>query len=127
MINKKASQMPTENIVFLVLNIFFFCALLFFVLRTASNTAIVEEVYAKKLALIVDQMQPNSEMNVSVKGLYETMDANKFEEFPIRVSGNIITVSAAKNSGSSFRFFSAVTPVFSIDSKDSNKILNIKT
>lgn len=126
-IGKKAGQPLTESIVFLILNIFFFSAVLFFVWRSTSESVVVEEAYAKKLGLMIDEMRPGTEVNISVKDLYKVMEKNDFSEFPIHVENSTITVKVIAGEGYSYRFFSSVSPRISINQNDENKLLSIKT
>ena len=123
----KKGQMLYEQIIFLVLNIFIFSALLFFIWRSASDTSVGEEIMAKKLALILDGMRPGMEVNMTLVDFYKIMEKNNFKEFPIKIENNLVTVKATAGAGYSFRFFSDLNPVISINRNDITKTLTIKT
>lgn len=125
-INKRGQMIP-EQIIFLVLNIFIFSALLFFVWRSASDVSVAEEIMAKKLALIIDGMRPGTEVNMTLVNFYKIMEKNNFKEFPIKIENNQVNVRATSGKGYSFEFFSNLTPVISINQNDLNKTLSIRT
>lgn len=125
--SKHGTQILTESIVFLILNIFFFSAVLFFVWHSTSQSSVIEETYAKKLGLMIDEMKAGTEVNFSINDLYDVMEKNKFYDFPIHVENSTITVKVIAGKGYTFRFFSSVVPVISINQNQTNKILSIRT
>jgi hypothetical protein len=127
--NKKAQEdaLITEQIIFIVLNLVFFAVLIFFVMRSGSGAIVAEEAYAKKIALILDSLQPGMEVNISIKGLYDVMEKNNFKGFPISIESNKVKVTTTTKTGYSFMFFSSLNPTISINNIDKNKIMTIKT
>lgn len=125
--NKKASQPLWETLIFFILNIIFFCALLFFVLRSASGDAIVEENYAKTIALTIDSMKPNSEVWLSLNMLYEVSDKNKFDRNQVisfDLKNHVVNVKVSKSSGYTFHYFSELKE---INKQEGGTILVLKT
>jgi uncharacterized protein YpmS len=122
----KRGQLGYDQIIFLSINIFIFCALLFFVWRSSSESTVIEEAYAKKIALLIDQLKPGTELNLSVNDLYKVIQKNKFSDFPIHIENNIVNVKAEIGKGYDFRFFSNISPLVSIDTSKEDKILTIK-
>jgi hypothetical protein len=123
----KKGQMLYEQIIFIALNVFIFSALLFFIWRSTSDVSVAEEIMAKKLALIIDGMKPGMEVNMSLASFYKIMEKTNFNEFPIKIENNLVTVKAEAGVGYSFRFFSDLSPLVSINRNDINKTLTIKT
>jgi len=126
--NKKADEMITEQIIFIVLNILFFAALLFFVWRSASEDIILEETYAKKIALIIDSMQPGTNVSITISELLERADKNKIKEFPVSFDfeKNEIKVKITKGAGYNFNYFTTLKPE-NIEIPGGKKIFIIKT
>ena len=77
--NKKGIEMTLETVIFIVLNIFFLMAIFVFVLRTSSGSAVMEEIYAKKISLAIDNMRPGTELNISVSELFSQAEKNKYK------------------------------------------------
>lgn len=125
--NKKADQPLWETVIFVILNIFFFAALLFFIIRVSSGDAIIEENYAKTIALTIDSMKPGSEVQLNLKLLYDVSDKNKFDRNSVLtfdLEKNLITVKVRTGSGYSFHYFSNL---IQIEKQDGGAMLVIKT
>lgn len=125
--NKKAEEQPAyEEIIFLILNLVFFGLLLFFVIRTASGDAVTEERYAKAIALAIDNMQPATEMRISLNKLIERADKNKISNDPVNVilNDNVVLVKISRGGGYSFKYYTLIKEASLSQDK---KILTIKT
>lgn len=107
--NKKGEEIVTEQIIFIILNLVFFLALILFVIRSGSSDSATEEAYAKKIALVIDDMQPRMQVIISAPDLFKKIDANNFKDAPFAVSGNTITVKTRTDGGYSFDFFSNIS------------------
>jgi len=125
--NKKAQEtMATEAIIFIILNLLFFSILTFFIIRSGSGDSVLEEVYSKKLALILDNMKPGMEVNISAQDLFDRTIRNKIGDFPITVLNNKINVRvSAESSGYDSYYFSQVNPKIFIDVN--SKLIIIQT
>src|SRR3990167_9089783 len=62
--NKKGLDLMHSTIIFIVLNLIFFLAMFAFVARTGSNAAIYEQIYAKEIALAIDQARPGTTISI---------------------------------------------------------------
>ena len=125
--NKKASEtISTEAIIFIILNALFFAILLFFVMRSGSQDNALDEIYAKKIALVLDNMKPGMEVNLSAEDFFSRLEKNKFKDFPIIVENGKVTVRvSSKISGYSFFYFSSAEPRIFINPE--LKLITIKT
>jgi hypothetical protein len=123
--NKKASELPTEQLVFLLLNLVFFSILFLYLYKAGGNDSVVEEVYSKKIALVLDQMEKNMEVEIDASRLLERVEENKFKGVILGVENNVLQVRVREKGGYSFNYFSDVEPEFSIDME--NKKIIIKT
>jgi len=128
--SKKANQPVWETVIFFILNIFFFAALLFFIARVSSGDAIIEENYAKTLALTIDSMKPHSEVWVDLQLLYEVSDKNKFDKnnvITFNLKDHVVTVKVRPGQGYSFHYFSDLLVPDGITKNSGGNILVIKT
>ena len=124
--NKRGEEIITEQVIFFVLNIIFFIALIVFVVRSGNLDGVIEQVYAKKIGLIIDNMKPGMEINLKLDELFNKLEKNNFKGEFIKANNNILNLKIKGNSkGYNFNFFSDVKPEFSFDRQ--NKILIIKT
>lgn len=58
--NKKADNIVLEYVIFIVLNVMFFGILMLFVIRSSSGVLVLEQVYAKQIALLIDSAKPGT-------------------------------------------------------------------
>jgi len=76
--NKKASIL-TENIIFIILNLIFLTVLIVFLLRQGSGTVVLEQSYAKQLALLIDSSQPGMLIELDMTKAIEVAANNGLE------------------------------------------------
>jgi len=125
--SKKANVSLLEKVIFIVLNMVFFLALIVFISRMSSGSSNIEEVYAKNIALSIDAMESGTQVNISVSEVYSAARKNKFSEFPIVIQDNVVTVKAIRGTGYGFRYFSNKNVSFQIDkSVEGQEVLSIK-
>ena len=65
-LNKKANIL-TENIIFIVLNLLFITILILFLFSKMGSAAVLEEKYAKQIALIIDSAKPFTEISLNME------------------------------------------------------------
>lgn len=124
--NKKAEEISLEAVIFIVLNVVFFVSLLFFVSRLGGSEGMKEEVYAKKIALVIDNMKSNMEVNISIKEIYD-IKKSQINEPIVRIEENQVIVKLGEMKGYSFHFFSDVEPRLYFYKIKEDYILTIKT
>jgi len=128
-LNKKAVNLLTKNIIFLVLNVLFFSVMFFFVARAGTGTSYMEKAYAKQIALSIDSMRPNTEIEINIEELYSFAEKNRLDEtniFTPNFENNSITIRLAKGDGFTYHCFKEILPG-SISIDPLNKKLIIKT
>jgi len=107
--NKKASIL-TENIIFIILNLIFLTVLIVFLLRQGSGTVVLEQSYAKQLALLIDSSQPGMLIELDMTKAIEVAANNGLEARDIiEINGNIIKVKLSTKSGYEYAFFNDVS------------------
>lgn len=57
--NKRGSTSIQETLIFIILNVVFFVSVLVFVGKAGSGALYYEQLYAKQVALYMDQAEPN--------------------------------------------------------------------
>ena len=68
---KKRANILTENIIFIVLNLAFLTILFLFVFSKMGAAAVLEEKYAKQIALILDAAEPNMKIELDISDAIE--------------------------------------------------------
>lgn len=105
----KQGNILTENVIFIILNVLFIVILLLFVFIKSSESSHLEEIYAKKIALLLDSARVGSEIildfnDVLDKAEKENLDANQI----VLINGNIVSVKLREDGGYRYSFFNDV-------------------
>ena len=114
---KRKASLLVENIVFIILNLLFLTILVLFISRQGSGAIILEQSYAKQIALILDSAKPGMTISLDFeKGIerikenfgevYYT-DTSKFNSTIVTFKNNIVTVKlkGGNRQGESYSFF----------------------
>lgn len=107
--NKKADYVVLETTIFIVLNIFFIALLLIFVYSSGKGAFIYEQIYAKQIALLIDNAEPEMTIGYSMEKGIEIAEKNgvvKDKIVSIDDKENKVIVSLSGKGGNSFQYFS---------------------
>ncbi|MDP3987003.1 MAG: hypothetical protein Q8P81_02140 [Nanoarchaeota archaeon] len=106
--NKKGNIL-TENIIFIILNIVFLSILMLFLFSKMGSAAVLEEKYAKQIALIIDSAEPAMAIDLEME---DAMDVAAKEGMNSRdiveIKENLVTVRLRSEGGYSYSFFNDV-------------------
>ena len=105
--NKKANIL-TENIIFIILNLIFLSILILFVFSKAGGAAVLEEKYAKQIALTIDGAKPLMEITLNMKDAFKKMDDEWNKDDVVLIKDNVVTVKLREKGGYSYSFFNDV-------------------
>jgi len=106
---KGSSNVLGPVVIFIILNLMFFSLLLYFVIKQASGAIVYEELYAKKIALLVDSARCNTDIVVDVSELSEVLKKNNYElsdVFGFNSAKSEVVVRVASKGGYAYRHFS---------------------
>ena len=108
MINKKGNVL-TQNLIFIILNLVFLSILIIFLFSKMGSAAILEEKYAKQIALILDSAEPGMIISLNMEDAIkiaekENQDLNDI----ISVQDNIVTVQLREKGYYSYSFFNDI-------------------
>ena len=108
----KKGNILTENIIFIVLNLAFITILLLFLFSKTSGTAVLEEKYAKQIALMIDAAEPGMIIHLNMEDTIEKAVENKINPSnSVSITGNVVTIKLSEkgsNPKSSYSFFNDV-------------------
>lgn len=127
--DKKATGFFAGTIMFLILNIVFFAALLLFIARAGTGADIVEETYSKQIALVIDNMKPGIEISMPLTDLYKKARANNIENpLIIDTSTNRVIVRVAAGAGYEHYYFTKLNSenIVINDDVSGQEVLTIK-
>lgn len=106
---EKRGNIMTENIIFIVLNLVFLTILLVFLFSKTGDAAVLEEKYAKQIALAIDAAEPVMTINLKMQDAINEAEKNNFPVNDIvTITGNIVTVKLREKGGYSYSFFNDV-------------------
>ena len=111
--NKKGNIL-TQNIIFIILNLVFLSILVVFLFSKMGSAAILEEKYAKQIALILDSAERGMTIHLNMRDAIkiakkENRDLNNI----ISIQNNVVNVQLREKGGYSYSFFNDID--FDID------------
>ena len=110
--NKKGDTVVFETVIFIVLNIIFFAALMFFVWKSASGAGVYEQTYAKQIALMIDGAKPEMtlylDMSDGITIAQKKASKENIKNIVIidQKNNRVIVDLSGKGKGYSFQYFS---------------------
>tara|TARA_Y100000310_G_scaffold180243_1_gene180142 strand:+ start:64 stop:480 length:417 start_codon:yes stop_codon:yes gene_type:complete len=108
---KKRGQILVENVVFIILNLIFLTILILFIYSKSGSEALLEEKYAKQIALIIDSAKPGMDIVLNMEDAIEKTKKEWGEDRIgeiVSVEGNTVTVKLREKGGYSYSFFNDV-------------------
>jgi len=104
----KKGQILTENVIFIILNLIFLTILVLFIYSKSGGEAVLEEKYAKQIALIIDGARPGMTIVLNMEDAIAKAN-DKFDLTKVvSISGNTVTVKLREKGGYSYEFFNDV-------------------
>jgi hypothetical protein len=104
----KKGEILTENIVFILLNLVFLAIILLFLVSRMGAPAVLEESYAKRIALAIDAAQPGMLIEFEAKDLLKKKKSNIDVDNIVLITDNVVTVKLRTNGEYSYSFFNDV-------------------
>ncbi len=106
---KKEGTILIENVVFIILNLLFITILVLFIFRQGNGAVLLEQSYAKNIALIIDSAIPVTEIKLNMEDAFKLAEKNGIKrEDIVKKNGNIITVKLSEKGGYQYSFFNNV-------------------
>lgn len=117
----KKANILTENLLFIILNLVFVVILVLFIFSRMSVEGILEEKYAKQIALIIDGAKPVMEIHLNMKDAVEKAKSNNIlPQEIVGISENSVNVKInSRGEGYSYSFFNDVDAVIYFDTTSS--------
>ena len=112
---QKRGTFLTESIIFIVLNLLFLTILFLFLFLKTGDVAVLEERYAKQIALIIDSSKPVMEIRLNMEDAIKKAEKEKWQGKIVVISGNLVTVKLRENGYYSYSFFNDVDATAYLD------------
>lgn len=101
-----------ENIIFIVLNLIFLTALVVFLISQGSGAIVLEQTYAKQIAMLVDSAQPVMLIKIDMEKAKKLAEKNGIDfKNIVTINGNVVRVKLSEKGGYSYAFFNDVDAV----------------
>lgn len=109
---EKRGTILVENIIFIILNLVFIIILVLFIARQGEGAILVEQQYAKQIALLIDSAKPVSIIQLNMDEALEIAEKNKipFDDV-VSIKGNVVRVRLSDDSGYEYSFFNNVNVI----------------
>lgn len=119
---KKKGNILTENVIFIVLNVTFLTIMVIFIFMKMNSDSVSEEMYAKKIALLIDAAKPGMIIEFNMKDSVKDAEENGLSNKDIiSIDGNVVTVKFKEDGGYSYSFFNDVNVEVDVFPSDSSK------
>jgi hypothetical protein len=106
--NKKGNIL-TENLIFIILNIAFIAIILLFIFSQMESAAVLEERYAKQIALMVDEAKPGMVITLDMGKAIRKAESEKWPtDSIVSIKDNVVRVQLREKGGYSYSFFNDV-------------------
>lgn len=106
-LSKRGDSTLAETVIFIILNLIFFIALLIFVYRSGTGALVYEQAYAKEIALFLDNAKPDTDLSINIQdGMKIAEKAGQKIENSVRIQDNKVIVSLTGKGGYSYQYFS---------------------
>lgn len=108
----KRAGILVGNIVFIILNLLFLTMLILFITRQGGGVIILEQSYAKQIALIMDSAKPGMQIYLNMENALEIAKEKWGEDHLNEIVGirdNMVRVRLSDKSGHSYSFFNNIT------------------
>jgi hypothetical protein len=106
--NKRGNLLP-KNVIFIVLNVVFLTLLVLYVSKQGNGAIVLEQSYAKNIALLIDSGIPITKMTINMKDAFDLAKKNNIAfENVVKITGNTVTVKLSSGGGYQYSFFNNV-------------------
>ena len=105
--NKKGT-IVIEQVIFIALNLVFFGLLLFFVFRVGAGAVVLEQAYAKEIALLIDKAEPKATYILDLEKGVKIAEKRGYEVDKIvrvNMNRNEVIVQLDENGGYRYEYF----------------------
>ena len=108
-ITKKRGVLLLENVIFIVLNLIFLSVIILFLFKQGGGAIVLEQSYAKNIALLIDSAKPIMELRLNMEQGMELAEKNNVARDEIvQINDNVVRVKLGERSWYEYSFFNNV-------------------
>ena len=104
---KTRGNILVENVLFIALTLIFLTILTLFLFSRMGAGAVLEEKYAKQIALIVDSAKPGMIIALTMEDVFEKTGKENFGKV-VLIQDNLVTMKIGDGAGYSYSFFNNI-------------------
>jgi lipoprotein signal peptidase len=105
----KRGEILIENVLFILLTTIFIFLLILFLIKQGNGTIVLEQIYAKEIALSIDYAKPIMLIKIDMeKGLNIAKKNGIDFNNVVQITDNVVKVKLSQNSGYTYSFFNDV-------------------
>jgi hypothetical protein len=111
MINKRGELSVLEKpVTFIILNLIFLTAIFLFLSRTTTDSALEEQLEAKRIALMIDTMRPGTTITINLEELSEKAEKKGYRGPTIEIDTKIsqVIIRLEEGEGYSHQYFTNI-------------------
>jgi len=124
----KRGTILAETVLDIALNLIFLTLLVVFVLRQGGGAIVLEQSYAKQIALIIDSAKPGMIIKLNTEKIETIAKKNGIGiKDIVKIKDNIVTIKISQGSGYSYSFFNDVDVSVYPDIDNINYIIKINS
>jgi hypothetical protein len=106
---RKRGEILIGNIVFILINLIFISLLILFLLRQGNGVIVLEQLYAKEIALTIDYAEPVMLIKLDMERGMKLAKKNGIDfDDVVKIEGNIVRVKLSDNSEYTYSFFNDI-------------------
>ncbi|MEK6917536.1 MAG: hypothetical protein AABW51_01170 [Nanoarchaeota archaeon] len=103
-ISKRGESIVMSEIIFIIVNLLFFLAILYFVNTSSKGALAYEQVYAKQIALAIDSGKPYTQISIDFSKALDITKGNT--DNIVSFNNNEVIVNLGGKGGYGFKYFS---------------------
>jgi len=108
-LKNKRGNILTENIIFIILNLVFLSILIVFLVSKMSAAAVLEEMHAKQIALMISAAEPGMTIHLDMENAINIAKKEGINSGDVvTIKENVVTVKLREKGGYSYSFFNNV-------------------
>ncbi|MCK5043897.1 hypothetical protein KAR52_02760 [Candidatus Pacearchaeota archaeon] len=117
----RRGEILVENIIFIILNLIFLTILMVFLFSKMGSVAVLEEMYAKQIALTLDSAEPGMEIHFNMENAFDKKEKEWDVLQMVNIQENVVTVKLQEKGGYAYSFFNNIEVGMYPDKDENNE------
>ena len=106
---RKKGTILIENVVFIILNVIFISILILFLWKQGSGAVLLEQAYAKHIALVIDSAKPEMQIKLNMEKARNLAEENGVDfKDVVNIKDGVVRIKLSEKGGYEYSFFNDV-------------------